>query len=98
MSCASHTGGTSISTQAQIPHSRSTFFLSFPLLDAILAGDRESYQYLIETIRRFPSQGVFSQVIAEAGYQQDMQSARISKAMVEHDGTYGVGLSVYTLV
>lgn len=28
-----------------------------PLLGTILAGDRASYQYVVESIRRFPSQG-----------------------------------------
>jgi 2-methoxy-6-polyprenyl-1,4-benzoquinol methylase len=39
-----------------------------PLLGTILAGDRASYQYLVESIRRFPSQGDFARMIAEAGF------------------------------
>lgn len=43
-------------------------FSVIPLLGTILAGDRESYQYLVESIRRFPSQGDFAQMIAGAGF------------------------------
>ncbi|KAN0127336.1 UbiE/COQ5 methyltransferase [Lactarius tabidus] len=43
-------------------------FSVIPLLGTILAGDRESYQYLVESIRRFPSQGDFAQMIADAGF------------------------------
>jgi len=39
-----------------------------PLLGTILAGDRASYQYLVESIRRFPSQNDFAQMIADAGF------------------------------
>lgn len=42
-------------------------FSVIPLLGTILAGDRASYQYLVESIRRFPSQGDFARMIAEAG-------------------------------
>ncbi|KAI0270997.1 UbiE/COQ5 methyltransferase [Russula aff. rugulosa BPL654] len=43
-------------------------FSMIPLLGTILAGDRASYQYLVESIRRFPSQGNFARMIAEAGF------------------------------
>ena len=39
-----------------------------PLLGTILAGDRDSYQYLVESIRKFPSQPDFSQMISDAGF------------------------------
>ena len=39
-----------------------------PLLGTILAGDRESYQYLVESIRRFPSQEDFAKMVSEAGF------------------------------
>ena len=39
-----------------------------PLLGTILAGDRASYQYLVESIRRFPPQPVFAQMIRDAGF------------------------------
>lgn len=40
-----------------------------PLLGTILAGDRASYQYLVESIRNFPPQPVFAQMIADAGFE-----------------------------
>ncbi|TFY78527.1 hypothetical protein EWM64_g5484 [Hericium alpestre] len=43
-------------------------FSVIPLLGTILAGDRESYQYLVESIRRFPSQRDFAQMISDAGF------------------------------
>jgi 2-methoxy-6-polyprenyl-1,4-benzoquinol methylase len=43
-------------------------FSVIPLLGTILAGDRASYQYLVESIRRFPSQSDFAQMIADAGF------------------------------
>ncbi|KAF8635805.1 hypothetical protein AX15_000012 [Amanita polypyramis BW_CC] len=43
-------------------------FTVIPLLGTILAGDRESYQYLVESIRNFPPQGKFAQMIRDAGF------------------------------
>ncbi|KZT09343.1 UbiE/COQ5 methyltransferase [Laetiporus sulphureus 93-53] len=42
-------------------------FSIIPLLGTILAGDRESYQYLVESIRKFPSQPEFAKMIEDAG-------------------------------
>lgn len=43
-------------------------FAVLPWLGANVAGDRESYQYLAESIRRFPAQDDFAAMIAEAGF------------------------------
>ena len=43
-------------------------FSVIPLLGTILAGDRDSYQYLVESIRRFPPQDEFAQMIRDAGF------------------------------
>ncbi|KAF9242575.1 ubiquinone menaquinone biosynthesis methyltransferase UbiE [Melanogaster broomeanus] len=43
-------------------------FSVIPLMGTILAGDRESYQYLVESIRKFPSQPEFAQMIKDAGF------------------------------
>ncbi|KAF8964202.1 UbiE/COQ5 methyltransferase [Flammula alnicola] len=43
-------------------------FTVIPLLGTILAGDRESYQYLVESIRKFPPQAQFAQMIRDAGF------------------------------
>ncbi|KAL4080982.1 UbiE/COQ5 methyltransferase [Scleroderma citrinum] len=43
-------------------------FNVIPFLGAILAGDRDSYQYFVESIRTFPSQPEFAQMIRDAGF------------------------------
>lgn len=43
-------------------------FNVIPRLGAAVANDRESYQYLVESIRRFPSQDAFADDIARAGF------------------------------
>jgi len=48
-------------------------FYSFNLLPEIgkaVAGDRESYQYLVESIRKFPDADKFKSMIEEAGFGQ----------------------------
>lgn len=35
----------------------------------IVAGDRDAYQYLVESIERFPKQEDFACMIQEAGFQ-----------------------------
>lgn len=44
-------------------------FSIIPLLGSIIASDRASYQYLVESIRRFPSQEDFSNMIKAAGFK-----------------------------
>jgi demethylmenaquinone methyltransferase/2-methoxy-6-polyprenyl-1,4-benzoquinol methylase len=41
-----------------------------PLLGQIVAGDREAYTYLVESIRRFPQQSAVSAEIERAGFDQ----------------------------
>ncbi|KAJ8043678.1 2-methoxy-6-polyprenyl-1,4-benzoquinol methylase, mitochondrial [Holothuria leucospilota] len=43
-------------------------FQVIPALGQILAGDWNSYQYLVESIRKFPSQEEFAYMIEEAGF------------------------------
>ncbi|KAK3701764.1 2-hexaprenyl-6-methoxy-1,4-benzoquinone methyltransferase [Vermiconidia calcicola] len=43
-------------------------FGAIPLIGQVVAGDRDSYQYLVESIERFPSQGEFRDMIREAGF------------------------------
>ncbi|KAM0967007.1 hypothetical protein ACFX1X_023010 [Malus domestica] len=45
-------------------------FSVIPALGELVAGDRESYQYLVESIRRFPPQYKLALMIADAGFQQ----------------------------
>ena len=43
-------------------------FLVIPRLGAWVAKAPEAYQYLVESIRRFPDQRAFAQMVAEAGF------------------------------
>jgi demethylmenaquinone methyltransferase/2-methoxy-6-polyprenyl-1,4-benzoquinol methylase len=45
-------------------------FSVLPRLGAVVAGDREAYQYLVESIRRFPKQEDLVQRMAAAGFEQ----------------------------
>ncbi|EMR67146.1 putative ubiquinone biosynthesis methyltransferase coq5 protein [Eutypa lata UCREL1] len=43
-------------------------FGAIPLIGQLVTGDRDSYQYLVESIARFPSQEAFRAMIEEAGF------------------------------
>ena len=43
-------------------------FGAIPLIGQLVAGDRESYQYLVESIERFPDQEGWTAMIKEAGF------------------------------
>ncbi|KAF4214047.1 hypothetical protein CNMCM8980_003275 [Aspergillus fumigatiaffinis] len=43
-------------------------FSAIPLIGQIVAGDRDSYQYLVESIEKFPSQDEFRAMIQKAGF------------------------------
>lgn len=45
-------------------------FNVIPRLGQAIANDRESYQYLVESIRRFPDQETFADMIRNAGFAQ----------------------------
>jgi len=44
-------------------------FNVIPILGQLLASDRDSYQYLVESIRKFPKQAEFAWMIEEAGFK-----------------------------
>lgn len=45
-------------------------FNIIPPMGQVLTGDRASYQYLVESIRRFPDQETFAGMISAAGFEQ----------------------------
>ena len=45
-------------------------FNVIPALGQVVAGDRDSYQYLVESIRKFPDQETFAAMIRKAGFEQ----------------------------
>lgn len=61
-------------SHVNIPGFRELYdFYSFsviPSVGEIVAGDRASYQYLVESIRKFPSQEKFATMIKEAGFEK----------------------------
>ncbi len=44
-------------------------FNLIPYFGELITGDKDSYQYLVESIRKFPSQEKFKQMIDEAGFK-----------------------------
>ena len=52
---------------------QSAYFYSFkfiPTLGEIIANDRDSYKYLVESIRKFPDQKKYSQFLIESGFEK----------------------------
>jgi demethylmenaquinone methyltransferase / 2-methoxy-6-polyprenyl-1,4-benzoquinol methylase len=45
-------------------------FNVIPAMGQVVTGDRDSYQYLVESIRKFPDQETFAQMIGRAGFGQ----------------------------
>ncbi len=45
-------------------------FNVIPAMGQAIAGDRDSYQYLVESIRRFPDQDTFLGMVRTAGFEQ----------------------------
>lgn len=45
-------------------------FNVIPRMGQAVAGDRESYQYLVESIRKFPDQETFAAMIRQSGFEQ----------------------------
>ncbi len=45
-------------------------FNVIPRMGQAIAGDRDSYQYLVESIRKFPDQDTFASMIRDAGFER----------------------------
>jgi demethylmenaquinone methyltransferase / 2-methoxy-6-polyprenyl-1,4-benzoquinol methylase len=45
-------------------------FNVIPVMGQVVTGDRDSYQYLVESIRKFPDQETFAGMIRQAGFGQ----------------------------
>lgn len=64
-------------------------FYSFSVIPAVgelVAGDRGSYQYLVESIRRFPPQEKFAAMIADAGFQKVEYENLVGGVVAIHSG------------
>ena len=44
-------------------------FQVIPAMGQAIANDAQSYQYLVESIRKFPNQDTFAQMIRDAGFK-----------------------------
>jgi len=57
-----------------------------PKIGKMLAGDEESYRYLIESIRRFPPMPEFERMIREAGFTQTKVEPVLGGLVAIHSG------------
>uniref|UniRef100_A0A0D9YKU4 2-methoxy-6-polyprenyl-1,4-benzoquinol methylase, mitochondrial n=1 Tax=Oryza glumipatula TaxID=40148 RepID=A0A0D9YKU4_9ORYZ len=61
-------------------------FSVIPAVGELVAGDRQSYQYLVESIRRFPNQEKFAQMIQEAGFERVEYENLVGGVVAIHSG------------
>ncbi|RZC64802.1 hypothetical protein C5167_008500 [Papaver somniferum] len=61
-------------------------FSVIPAVRELVAGDGESYQYLIESIRKFPRQEMFARMIADAGFQKVEYENLVGGVVAIHSG------------
>ena len=57
-----------------------------PKIGGVVAGDRDSYRYLIESIRRFPDMAGFRALVAEAGFAQAKVRPILGGLVAIHSG------------
>ena len=57
-----------------------------PKLGRLLAGDADSYRYLVESIRRFPDMPTFERMIAEAGFVRTRVEPIMGGLVAIHSG------------
>lgn len=62
-------------------------FKLIPAMGQIVAQDRDSYQYLVESIRCFPSPQKFDQMIASAGFSRTGWRTMSAGVVAIHSGT-----------
>ncbi len=60
-----------------------------PLLGQVVAGDRSSYAYLVESIRRFPPPAALSAMLEEAGFERVWHEALLGGVAVIHGAWKG---------
>lgn len=61
-------------------------FSVIPIIGGLVAGDRTSYQYLVESIRKFPSQESFAAMIQQAGFQNVEYENLVGGVVAIHSG------------
>jgi demethylmenaquinone methyltransferase/2-methoxy-6-polyprenyl-1,4-benzoquinol methylase len=61
-------------------------FNVIPKLGGMVTGDAESYQYLVESIRRFPPPAAFARMIEEAGFKRVTYRTLTAGVVAIHSG------------
>ncbi|XXG78834.1 hypothetical protein AAC387_Pa09g0012 [Persea americana] len=61
-------------------------FSIIPAMGELVASDRESYQYLVESIRQFPTQDTFAGMISDAGFQKVEYENLVGGVVAIHSG------------
>jgi len=61
-------------------------FSIIPAMGQMVSGDRASYQYLVESIRKFPTQEKFASMIADAGFQDVQYENLVGGVVAIHSG------------
>jgi 2-methoxy-6-polyprenyl-1,4-benzoquinol methylase len=61
-------------------------FELIPVLGELIANDRESYQYLVESIRQFPDQDNFASMIKTVGFHHVIYESILNGVVAIHSG------------
>jgi demethylmenaquinone methyltransferase/2-methoxy-6-polyprenyl-1,4-benzoquinol methylase len=61
-------------------------FNLIPRIGEAVTGDREAYQYLVESIRKFPKPKVFAQMIEQAGFRRVSFTQMTGGVVALHSG------------
>lgn len=65
---------------------RTYSFNAIPAIGKLVAGDSESYRYLVESIAQFPSAEIFREKIAAAGFSRSMYTKLTGGVVAIHSG------------
>ncbi|KAG0590691.1 hypothetical protein M758_1G085600 [Ceratodon purpureus] len=61
-------------------------FNVIPRMGEVVSGDRASYQYLVESVRKFPNQERFGSMIADAGFKEVEYENLVGGVVAIHSG------------
>lgn len=61
-------------------------FRAIPEIGRLVTGDREAYQYLVESIRKFPDRDMFSQLMRDAGFSRVSATPMSGGIVALHSG------------
>jgi demethylmenaquinone methyltransferase/2-methoxy-6-polyprenyl-1,4-benzoquinol methylase len=61
-------------------------FNVIPAIGRTVTGDREAYQYLVESIRKFPKPKIFAQMIEAAGFRRVSFTPMTGGVVAMHSG------------